>query len=383
MTSDTYYPDIGGAEMHVYYLQKQLRSLGHQITLFVTNPKSSHEDAMYPVIRDRWTLARSPILFWRLWKLSEDIDIIHCHYSYKLACVAGLVAKIRRKPMIITQHGMGLLDQAGVKGIYRFLHSAYRFFSLRLATHTISTSQDLADVHLAFYPKASIEVIPNGIDVSIFEPRNVQPFVDSRLEGAYPVLLTVRRLVPKNGIHFVIPILPILRQVYPNIRYAIVGDGRSRQVIEALIKRYNVADLCVFFGAQSQQQVASIASRADLVLFPSTAESTSLACAEMMAMGKRILASRVGGLIELLGQNEERGWFTKLVDWESSDYDAPETLPEERTQGFASDVVRALKDQRGDEITAAARAYAVHELDWPVIARKTMAVFDRLLTSGS
>ena len=64
-------------------------------------------------------------------------------------------------------------------------------------------------------------------------------------------------------------------------------------------------------------------------------------------MGRKIVASRVGGLIELLGNDEERGWLVKIVPWESCDYDAPE-LDEEAYARLADRIADALADPHGD-----------------------------------
>jgi glycosyltransferase involved in cell wall biosynthesis len=382
MTSDTYLPDIGGAEVHVFELQKRLRAQGIDLTLFVSNPTQAEEDAANPVLRERWSLVRLPIVFWRMWTASRGADLYHAHYSYKLAMVLGVIAKLRRKPFLITQHGMGLLDQAGAKGIYQWLHRWYRWSSMKLSTFQISTSEDLADFCLPFIPRTRLTVIPNGLDTRAFDPTRVVPSPDVRFDGASPLLLTVRRLVPKNGIHYLVSALPFVKARYPNVQLAMIGDGRMRPDIEARAARLGVKEACLFLGTLPNRDVAPIAARADVVVFPSTAESTSIACAEMLALEKRVVASKVGGLIELLGRDEARGWLVSLVPWEACNYDAPEELPEDRYRALADRIIEALEDPEAPRKQAAARAYAVAELDWDMITRKTMAVYRQLVPSS-
>lgn len=110
------------------------------------------------------------------------------------------------------------------------------------------------------------------------------------------------------------------------------------------------------------------------MVFPSTAESTSIACAEAMAIGTPVVASRVGGLVELLGKNEERGRLVTLVDHEGSNYDAPLTLPEDRLRALAHTVLEVLRTGE-PERTRAAQEFAQGELDWNMITEKTLDVY--------
>lgn len=379
MTSDTYLPDIGGAEVHVFELRKKMALLGVTTTLLVSQPRPDEEDKIWPVIRTFWRWYRIPQIFWLIFWHSRQSDIYHSHYSYKLAMVTGLVSRLRGKPFLITQHGMGLLDQPGATLIYRFAHRFYRWSSMKLATHILSTSEDLARFCLAFVSSDSITTIPNGIDTQRFHPERIEASTDSRLDGASPLLLTVRRLVPKNGIHFLISALPSIRRALPGARLVMIGDGRFREVIEKRAQQLGVSDICLFLGTVPNSLVPSIAIRADVVIFPSTAESTSIACAEMMSLGKKIVASRVGGLIELLGSNQGRGSLVSLVDWEHCNYDAPIEVPPERVEALAQAIILAYTDPKAEEKAREARRYALERLDWGVVAQKTIDVYQRML----
>ncbi len=371
MTSDTYLPSIGGAEVHVYELQTRLRAAGHHVTLFVADPRPHEEDGE-GVHRDWWRLHRAPALWWKMWKLSKGADVYHSHYSYRLAVLNGMTARLRRKPFIVTLHGLGVLDHPNTPFIFDMMERFYRRASLALATQVISTSQDLADVAARFTSKKKILVIPNGLDTSAFRPQGVEKVL--QVTGG-PLILTVRRLVPKNGIHYAISAMPYVLRAFPDAKLVMVGDGRMREELEDRAQRLGVSHACMFMGTRPNQEIPKIAMQSDAVLFPSTAESTSIACAEMMSLEKPIIASRVGGLIELLGSESERGWLVRLVDWESCNYDAPMELPEDRYVEFAETIVRVLKDPLSSQKCRVARKYAVENLDWGVIVRKTMGVY--------
>ncbi|MBP6945052.1 glycosyltransferase family 4 protein [Patescibacteria group bacterium] len=379
MSGDTYLPLVGGAEVHVFELQKRLRALGHAVTLLVTDPRIAEEDKMFPVLRAAWSLKRVPQLFVTVWRASRTAEVFHVHNCYRLGVVVGFVARLRRKPCVVTLHGLGLLDIPDNSWFYTRVHHLYRTLSLLFATEIISTSEDLAEV-CRRYSSRPLVVIPNGLDTLAFHPTKVAETQEARFADAEPMILTVRRLVPKNGIHYLISALPFILKQFPHAKLVMIGDGRMRENLEARAKHLGVYDACLFLGALPNAQVPPLAKRADVVVFPSTAESTSIACAEMMAMGKKIVASRVGGLIELLGKNEERGWLMKLVPWESCDYAAPDELPLDRYEALAARVCEALRDQDPARCERA-QHYACEQLDWHVVVAKTLAVYERLRTS--
>jgi len=164
-----------------------------------------------------------------------------------------------------------------------------------------------------------------------------------------------------------------------DITFVIVGDGPLESFLKQRAQELGVAEYVLFEGFKSSPEVATYLRKASVVVFPSTAESASLACAEAMAMKKKIVASRVGGLIELLGSNEERGILVKLVDWEHSNYDAPLTLPSAATNRLAEAVLFALSGSEENDVRSEqAHTYAIEVLSWESIVDKTIEVYKNL-----
>lgn len=383
MTSETFLPLIGGAEMHVWYLMRELHHRGHEVTL-LTNQRAeiestrtvNHPTDLPRVTRIPWSKKNIPALLHWLWCESKNTDVIHAHFSYRLAVIAGIVGRLRRIPVVVTLHGLGTLDEKGASWFYAKAHSFYRWMSLTLATRIISTSEDLALVawkHVQRSKKKTV-IIFNGVDTNLFHKGIAIPReVEERFVGK-KVVMTVRRLVPKNGVHFLVEAFPRILKRVPTAVLVMLGGGRMKDYIEGCIKALGIKQSVAMLGDVENARVPGFVSRADVVVFPSTAESTSIACAEAMAMGKPIVASRIGGLIELLGANEERGRLVKLVEWEGSDYAAPLELPDDRYEALAGVVTAALTED--DSIRCIrARQFAEEMLDWDVITRKTIAVY--------
>jgi len=369
MTSDNYLPTTGGGQLHVEHLRTSLIARGHSVVLVTNEPGVSTSD----VTRIPWSKWSLVPLFREIYHEAKNADVVHAHYSYRCAALTGLAAWCARKPFIVTLHGLGTLDEAGARGVYKVAHYLYRYISLSCATAVISTSQDLADVawHFVTRSKDKTMIIFNGIFAVSFDP--------SVCRGAtrlnVPTIVTTRRLVPKNGIHFLVETMPYVIEKMPTVRYVMVGTGRMEQYIRDRIRDMHIEDHVEMVGDVANTDVPRYLCAADVVVFPSTAESSSLSCGEAMAMGKKIVSSRVGGLIELLGKESERGWLVDLVPWTSSNYDAPLTLDAERYASFAEVLVDALRDTSGVR-EKRAQDFARQELDWSIVAQKTETLYE-------
>ena len=384
MTSDTFFPRVGGAEMHVLNIATRLHEAGHDVTLLEAEPSKGQPDpALLPgvrVIHIPWRKGNVPRLLSALWRDARHADIIHAHYSYRLAVLAGIVGRLRRVPVVVTLHGTGTLDIPGARLAHRILHRCYRLASLRLASLVISTSEDLALVARRAVPRLLLTVIPNGFDERRFSPGAPPPELAERYRGRR-LILTVRRLVPKNGVQYLVEALPAIVAKVPDALLVCLGDGRLRESIRERARALGVEAHVELLGMVANEMVPGYLRLADVVVFPSTAESSSIACAEAMASGLPVVASRVGGLIELLRENQERGRLVRLVDWETSDYDAPRVLPPERYGALAEATIGALRDP-SPETRDAALAFAREHLGWNVIAKRTEEAYRGLVRYG-
>ena len=378
MTSDTFLPVMGGGEIHVKNIIEQLELRGYEVPLITTEGRASDFDNTHPVVRVPWKRINLFKLFSAMWENSQGAIAIHSHYSYRLAAIAGIVGRLRGIPVFVILHGLGTLNEVGAKLIYRLVHAFYRRASLLFATHIISTSEDIAKAALPYTNEKKITVIMNGYDDTLFHEH---VHVPEKLLQAYAgkkVVLTVRRLVPKNGIHYLVEAMPYLLTMIPNAHFIMIGDGRMRKDIEQRIERLQLQEHIDMLGVVDNSLIPPYLKLADTVVFPSTAESSSIACAEAMAIGKPIVASDVGGLPELVGRDGKRGVLVKLVDWTDSNYDAPMTLPADRYKALASAIAKTI-DEGTKEQEHEIASYAKNTLSWNVIASKTLTVYARFI----
>lgn len=382
LTCEDYFPHLGGAEVCVFNVRQELKAMGHTVTVFTnTLEKTSDEDR---IIRLRWSFSPGPILriFRVLWKTIGEHDIVHCTYSFRIACICAMVCRVRGIPMLLTQQGKGIVPEANPRLLHRFLVRACQEISMRLATHITSTSDEITDLTAAFVPRAKITLVSNGYDADLFTPNTSIPVPPefAALPQGIRKLLTIRRLVPKNGIHILVQALALVVKERQDFHYFAIGEGRTETFIRELIAKHKLERNVTLLGKRGNDELLPFYQHADLLLVPSSAEARSIACIEAMGMAKPIIASRVGGLIDLLGPDSVYGNLVAIYDSEACTYEPPDTLPEERLQRLADAILAFLKDptpltKKGE----AARNLVSIEYSWKSITQKYVDIYRHLL----
>jgi glycosyltransferase involved in cell wall biosynthesis len=372
LAQDTFFPRIGGAEVHVWELCKALRALGDEVVIVTTTPGPPEFQGVpvyrFPLLRGQGVraLAALPACLPRLTRLVAHHDVIHGHYTALLSAVVGTLAKRFQKRFVLTLHGYATLESSVRQSTWL---RVWRRACFRAAGAVIATSREIEDVALRFVVPSRVTFIPNGVDTGAFAPRPVAPPPPVRI-------ISVRRLVPKNGVQYLVEAAPvILRESPVPVRFCVVGDGPLRGYLTARSQELGVASAIRFSGALLNHEVRDALADAHIAVFPSSAESTSIAALEAMSMAKAIVASNVGGFPELLGK-DERGLLVRLFERTSSDYAAPLRLPAERIRRLADAVLRLIADHAlAMTLGHRARAYVQEHMDWNVLARRVVDLY--------
>ncbi len=389
MLVDTYLPILGGAEVHVLELSRALSQMGYDVSICTAVPDSpTHPPGplerggagvggrtdSFPVVRlpglkgGSWrALLHLPEALPGLVAFVRQVDIVHCHYSFLLAALGTLLGRVLGKPSAVTLHGLGTLDSSvGRSPLYRL----YRYISLKLAGTIIATSQEMRDVALRFAPPERIVVIPNGVDTVAFSPAPPASETDE------VVILSMRRLAPKNGVQYLVEAAPEVIEAVPQARFWVAGEGKLEAHIRRRVGELGIELHFVFLGIVAHENAPQVYNQADIVVFPSSAESTSLACLEAMCTEKAIVASGLTAYQEMLGREGERGVLVALFDREDSDYNAPPSLPQARIHALAQAIIDlAGNPQRRSQLGQAARRFAAEHYDWTSIAAKTARIY--------
>jgi glycosyltransferase involved in cell wall biosynthesis len=260
---------------------------------------------------------------------------------------------------------LGTLDSSVRKSlVMRF----FRWASFKWVDVVIATSEEMREVALRFVPDARIKIVTNGVDTTSFQPY-------SKKSNQEFIILTMRRLAPKNGVQYLVEASPQVIATIPEAVFWIAGEGKLESHIRQRVEVLGVGSNFRFIGLVPHSQTVEFYRKADLIVFPSSAESTSLACLEAMAMEKPIVASSLEAYQDMLGGGE-RGVLVNLFDRITSDYNAPLTLPPERIRSLAEAIIRLAGDSSlRKELGARARLYVIDTYDWRHIAGQVIQAY--------
>ncbi|MCK4579701.1 MAG: glycosyltransferase family 4 protein, partial [Dehalococcoidia bacterium] len=153
-----------------------------------------------------------------------------------------------------------------------------------------------------------IIVVPNGIDLEQFENLSrKRARSELQIEEQEKVILFVGKLLPVKGVQYLIQAMDIIRRREADARLLLVGDGDQRDCLRSLVKQLNLGKHVTFVGWVSNEKVPKYMAASDVFVLPSLSEGFALVILEAMASGLPIVATRVGGLPDIV--KERRNGF--------------------------------------------------------------------------
>lgn len=384
MVSDTYLPRLGGGEIYCHHLAKFFQQNGFQVKIFTRLERNFDYDKHW----DEFEVKRVP---WEgnifskfnflhsMYRFLKDVDSVHAIYCYRFAAFAAICKILNRKPLIITLEGRGILDLPQSSWWNIRIHDFYRWFSLQMANKVIASSREFEKIAAKYVNPKKIVYIPNAVDLTIL---NVRPQLVEGLKRRYKnkkIVLALRRLVPKNGIQFLVESASLIIQKISEVKFVIVGWGWMENYLKQKVKKLQLEDYFDFVGRVENDQVANYLEISDVVIFPSTAESTSIACLEAMAMSKPIVASKVGGFFDMV-MDGKNGFLVNLIDHQYSDYDAPMDLPQNSKNNFANKIIKLLEnDEVRNKFGRASYKLVQEKFNWERNINKIIKIHQKYL----
>ncbi len=301
------YPPIeGGISTVAVHVARTLCAWGHEVYVIAPwfpgmEESDAKEDAT--IIRFRgyksgW-LRLFPLLF-RAWPFLAQTDLVLA-VNIAYGGIIGLLAKkILGKPYVTFAYAYEFLKFNHVPLFRNLLRTA---FSQSLVTVAIShfTAQSLKKFGV---PEEQIEIILPGAS-------QVQPVSDEEkeavryqyvLDGSFPLLLSVGRLIPRKGHLTLIRSLPAILETYPNALLVIVGQGPMLNLIAKAARRIGVREHVVLTGRLDERTIAALYQLCDVFVLPTRKErggqeeGFGLVFAEAASYGKPVIAGRTGGV---------------------------------------------------------------------------------------
>ncbi|MBI3932562.1 MAG: glycosyltransferase family 4 protein [Acidobacteria bacterium] len=384
----------GGMERAVYHLAKHLRAKGVE-TVLVTRP-ATREGATFP-----GDLVTVPYATWRGLAHGRVLDraLHYPRFSRRLgAAVAELVAggrvdlvhaqgltawgygRLRRRdrslraPLVMNPQGM---EEHKTRGLKRLALTRLRALSreaARLADRVVATdfaTQEEVE-RLLGVEAARVVVLPNGIDpdeiagATPADPAAAVRAAFPAVAESSPMVLSVGRLEAYKGFGDVLAALAQLhgaRRLPEAWAWVVVGQGSDRARLLAAAVERGVASHVHLVGRVADRLLHALYARADIFAHATRYEGSSLVTLEAMAHGLPVVASRTGGIPD------------KVVPGETGLLVEPGDVA-----GLAEGLLALAADpSRRKALGVRGRALALGAFGWPVLAERTIALYERLL----
>lgn len=368
----TCYPTFGGSGVVATELGIALAQAGHEVH-FITNrlpvrlQKSLDADisfhgvnvlnyALFP--HEPYTLALAS----KMAQVVEayDLDLLHVHYAIPHAVSAHLAKEMLegRFKVVTTLHGTDITLVGNDPSLYPITRFAINNNDAVTAVSEWLRQETVRE----FNPSIDIEVISNSVDTEQFSPDIGKGWAGRHYcEEGLPNLIHVSNFRPVKMAPDAVRVFARVVEEVP-ARLLMVGDGPDLPTAMQVAKDLGVNDKVSFLG--NREDVSFLMASSCIMIMPSQSESFGLAALEAMACECSVVASRTGGLPDLVRDGID-GYICEQGD----------------IDGMAARVIELLKDeQKLGRMKKAARQRAVDDFRVEKVMEKYLALYDRVLS---
>lgn len=328
----TVYSSYGGSGIVGSELGKELAARGHTVHFIASSLPTRltelnervrfHEVEMmsYPLFEHQpYTLALATKM--ATVAETENLDLLHVHYAIPHSISAILARESlqphRRLPVITTLHGTDIT----LVGADRSYLPITRYGIVQ-SDGVTAISHYLKQATAEIFDFDNIAVIPNFICATDYQRHPVPQLREELAPNDEPLLVHVSNFRPvKRPVDCVEILARVLKRT--RARLVMVGDGSERSLAEHRARQLGISEHCSFVG--KQPKIVDYLSASDVLLLPSEQESFGLAALEAMACEVPVVASRVGGVPEVV-TDDETGFLSEVGDVEKMGADAARLL---------------------------------------------------------
>ncbi len=353
------YASIGGSGIIATELGKSLALHGHHVHILSSDTPVRLGDYQpgltfhrvdtpsYPLFREPQyllSLANKIVQVAR----DERLDVVHAHYAVPHASAAYLAKQILAStadgggPRVITTlHGTDITLLGADRS-----YSEIVAFSIEQSDGVTAVSESLrADTLRELGVRRDIRVIPNFVDCDTYRRRDVAPLRAQLAPEGQKLIIHVSNFRPVKRVTAVIEVFARVRDQVA-ARLLMVGDGPDSVEASQLARRLGLAGDVLFLG--EQDPIVPLLSASDVFLLPSAQESFGLAALEAMACGVPVVASRVGGLPEVI-DHLLTGYLHQPDDLDGMGRSVLRLLTDEPLHGRAAEAAERTARERYNE----------------------------------
>jgi len=381
--TEAWYPTVGGIVWAVDNVAQVLKAQGHRVSVVAdrTVPGTPPEEVINGItVRRVWYLmpntaiAPAPVTLLRFLGyllsfpfvflatmsrlvrllLSERPDIVNVHYLGRNAFYALMLRRLFSFRLVLNICGYDLDRYGESSRIVRFYIRAV----LRRVDLVLAYTEDQLRTAESICPGVSRKsaTVGQGVDVDEFAGSPPYPH-------PAPYLLAISNLLYRKGVDVLLSAFALVHRQHMDLDLVLVGEGEERSRLEALARQLAISDNVVFFGQASRSDVGSLLKGCEFLVLPSRSESFGMVLIEAMLVGKTAVATRVGGIPEVL-RDGERGLLVEAGSAES----------------LAQGILRLFEDSQLRARLADGVAHRVRqEYPWPSVVGRYLDGYERAL----
>ena len=318
-------PHKGGVETAAYNTAKYLAKLGHNVTI-ITSKVPKGQDKHFqtdqfqgyrfksinlPELKGLPQISSFGIMPRAILKLPKiirknKIQVIHVEGRlFPISIISAVLNKIIfKRPFIVSVQGR---LQIGLTGIIEDIFD--KTISAKLyqkVGRIICVSQSLKNrLQLFKINKDLIEVIPNGVDTSLFNKKNATDSINKlryKKEG-YKNIAYIGRLDPQKGVKYLIRAIPEVLKKFEKVHFHILGNGKLEYILKNEAKKLKITSNVTFIKMIELEEMPYFYSEMDIFCLPSIHEGFPLSIAEALSMELIVVASETEGIPEAITEN--------------------------------------------------------------------------------
>ncbi len=213
----------------------------------------------------------------------------HTHFIFPDGILSTIIKFITKLPLVVTAHGSDVpgYNPDRFKALHRYLLPFWKFITNRIDT-IICPSSVIADLITLSNNNASTLVIPNGIDITRFNPNRAKE----------DKALCVTRIFARKGVQY---FLRAHHELKPAYEVNIVGNGPYLENLQNLVDQHRIKANLLGFIENKSSKLANLYETSSIFLFPSEAENFPICLLEAMVAGLAIVTTRNTGCEEVVG----------------------------------------------------------------------------------